>query len=359
MKTSVVVAALILAFSSAQASEVGSAVAKSSVISEDVRSSLAGLSAVEIPAKAAKIVKAASDETRLATAKLILEEVLNHRPQLAVQMTASIVRVAPETAPLVASWAAAMVPQFGDQIIRAAAVSAPEFAAEIAVAATHIFPSSKAKIIQMVALAVPAAAAKIETTFSGAPARLTFGAVAQEASTGGTIVTYNGLPIGYVAPVGPVIDVIDPTDPTQTDPVDPVDPPEPELVFFPDSLVNVVQVKAGAPGTDIERIPKEAQVVLKEQIKKVIVEQQVQQEVAQKVETFKAENNGAEPTTEELATIESSVDSEAIAATVNTNTINLQERLEIDPAVTLETINDAIENDVPINSIGQEVYNEL
>ncbi|MDB4663145.1 hypothetical protein OAE52_00075 [bacterium] len=351
MKTSVVVAALILAFSSAQASEVGSAVAKSSVISEDGRSSLAGLSAVEIPAKAAKIVKAASDETRLATAKLILEEVLNHRPQLAVQMTASIVRVAPETAPLVASWAAAMVPQFSDQIIRAAAVSAPEFAAEIAVAATRIFPSSKTKIIQMVALAVPAAAAKIETTFSGAPARLTFGAVAQEASTRGTIVTYNGLPIGFVAPVtAPTPDPVDPTDP--------VDPPEPDLVFFPDSLVNVVQVKAGAPGTDIERIPEEAQVVLKEQIKKVIVEQQVQQEVAQKVETFKAENNGAEPTTEELATIESSVDSEAIAATINTNEINLQERLEIDPGVTLETINDAIENDVPINSIGQEVYNQ-
>jgi hypothetical protein len=360
MKTSVVVAALILAFSSAQASEFGSAVAKSSVISEDVRSSLAGLSAVEIPAKAAKIVKAASDETRLATAKLILEEVLNHRPQLAVQMTASIVRVAPETAPLVASWAAAMVPQFSDQIIRAAAVSAPKFAAEIAVAATRIFPSSKTKIIQMVALAVPAAAAKIETTFSGAPARLTFGAVAQEASTRGTIVTYNGLPIGYVAPVpAPTPDPVDPTAPVDpTDPVDPVDPPEPELVFFPDSLVNVVQVKAGAPGTDIERIPEEAQVVLKEQIKKVIVEQQVQQEVAQKVETFKAENNGAEPTTEELATIESSVDSEAIAATVNTNEINLQERLEIDPGVTLETINDAIENDVPINSIGQEVYTQ-
>ena len=303
MKTSVVVAALILAFSSAQASEIGSAVIKSNVISEDVSSSLAGLSAVEIPAKAAKIVKAASDETRLATAKLILEEVLNHRPQLAVQMTASIVRVAPETAPLVASWAAAMVPQFGNQIIRAAAVSAPEFAAEIAVASTRIFPNSKTKIIQMVALAVPAAATKIETAFSGVPARLTFGAVAQEASTGGTIVTYNGLPIGYVAPVpAPTPDPVDPTEPVDpNEPVEPVEPPE--LVFFPDSLVNVVQVKAGAPGTDISRIPEEDQVVLKEKIKEVIVERQVQQAVAQKVETFKAENNGAEPTADELVII--------------------------------------------------------
>lgn len=332
MKTSVVVAALILAFSSAQASEVGSAVAKSNVISEDVRSSLAGLPAVEIPAKAAKIVKAASDESRLATAKSILKEVLNHRPQLAVQMTASIVRTAPETAPFVASWAAAMVPQFSDQIIRAAAVSAPGYAADIAVAAIRIFPSSKTKIIQMVALAVPASAAKIETAFTGAPARLTFGAVAQEASTGGTIVTYNGLPIGYVAPVSPKIDVTDPTDPTQTDPVD---PPEPELVFFPDSLANVVQVKAGAPGTDIDRIPEEVQVVIKEKIKEAIVEQQVQQAVAQKVETFKAENNGAEPTADELVTIESSVDSVAIAASVNTNEINLQETFEIPEDATL------------------------
>lgn len=354
MKTSVVVAALILAFSSAQASEIGSAVIKSNVISEDVSSSLAGLSAVEIPAKAAKIVKAASDETRLATAKLILEEVLNHRPQLAVQMTASIVRVAPETAPLVASWAAAMVPQFGNQIIRAAAVSAPEFAAEIAVASTRIFPNSKTKIIQMVALAVPAAATKIETAFSGVPARLTFGAVAQEASTGGTIVTYNGLPIGYVAPVpAPTPDPVDPTEP-----VEPVEPPE--LVFFPDSLVNVVQVKAGAPGTDIERIPEEAQVVLKEQIKEAIVEQQVQQKVAEEVETFKAANNGEGPTAEQLEEIETTVDAqrEEIAAEVKTDDINLQERLEIDPGVTLESINDAIENDVPIQSIGQEVYNE-
>ena len=335
MKTSVVVAALILAFSSAQASEVGSAVAKSNVISEDVRSSLAGLSAVEIPAKAAKIVKAASDESRLATAKSILKEVLNHRPQLAVQMTASIVRTAPETAPFVASWAAAMVPQFSDQIIRAAAVSAPGYAADIAVAAIRIFPSSKTKIIQMVALAVPASAAKIETAFTGAPARLTFGAVAQEASTGGTIVTYNGLPIGYVAPVSPKIDVTDPTDPTDPTQTDPVDPPEPELVFFPDSLANVVQVKAGAPGTDIDRIPEAVQVVIKEKIKEAIVEQQVQQAVAQKVETFKAENNGAEPTADELVTIESSVDSVAIATSVNTNEINLQETFEIPEDATL------------------------
>jgi len=336
MKTSVVVAAAILAFSSAQASKFGSAVSNSSVISEDVKSSFTGLSAVEIPAQAAKIVKAAKKETRLATAKLILKEVLNHRPQMAVQLTASIVRVAPETAPLVTSWAAAMVPQFGDQIIRAAAVSAPEYAAEIAVTAARTFSSSKTKIVQMVALAVPSAAAKIETVFKSAPVRMTSGAVAQEVVTGGTIVTRNGQPIGFVSPV-PAPDSDDPNEPVE----------EPELVFFPETLENVTQVKAGAPGTDVSRIPEEQQEVIKEQIKEVIVQRQV----AQQVEAFKEANDGAEPTAEQLEDIESSIN-------VDINSIDLQESLEIDPAVTLETINDAIENDIPIQSIGQEVYNQ-
>ena len=329
MKTSVVVAAAILAFSSAQASKAGSAPSKTSVISEDVRASFIGLSAVEIPAQAAKIVNAAKKEHRLATAKLILKEILNHRPQMAVQLTASIVRVAPETAPLVTSWAAAMVPQFGDQIIRAAAVSAPEYAAEIAVTAARTFPSSKTKIVQMVALAVPSAAAKIETVFNSAPVRMTSGAVAQEAVTGGNIVTYNGQPIGFVAPV-PAPDSDDPDEPVE----------ERELVFFPETLENITQVRAGAPGTDVSRIPEEQQEVIKEQIKEVIF----QREVALQVEAFKEANDGAEPTAEQLEDIKSSID-------IDINDIDLQESLEIDPAVTLETINNAIENNVPIEDL--------
>ena len=188
----------------------------------------------------------------------------------------------------------------------------------------------------MVALAVPAAAAKIEAAFSGAPARITLGAVAQAEAAAGTIVTYNGLPIGYVAPVpAPTPDPVDPTEP-----VDPIEPVEPELVFFPDSLANVVQVKAGAPGTDASRIPEEAQEELKEKIAESIV--------AREIAAFTAANNGIAPTAEKQAEIE---------ATVNVNNIDLQESLEIDPVVTLETINNAVENDLPIQSIGQAVYN--
>jgi hypothetical protein len=285
MKTSVVIAASILAFSSAQASEIGSAVIKSNVISEDVSSSLAGLSAVEIPAKAAKIVKAASDETRLATAKLILKEVLNHRPQLAVQMTASIVRVAPETAPLVASWAAAMVPQFGDQIIRAAAVCAPEFAQDIVASTVRVFPNEAKRIMSIVALAAPQSVKS--------PVRLSSGPIAQTVAGSGTIITRSGVPIGALVPV------IKPGE------------DEPELVFFPVSLADAPQVVGGAAGTDVSRIPPEIQAEIVTAIKA--------QNVAQKVAQLEADT-GTTATAEQIATITSEVE---------TAGVNLQDTLEI------------------------------
>ncbi len=295
MKTSVVVAALILAFSSAQASEVGSAVTKANVISEDVRSSLAGLSAVEIPGKAAKIVKAASDEARLATAKSILKEVLNHRPQLAVQMTASIVKVAPETAPLVASWAAAMVPQFSDQIIRAAAVMAPQFAQDIVASTVRVFPNEATRIMSIVALAVPQS--------GKSPVRLTSGPIAQTVTGPGTIVTKNGIPIGTLAPV------------TQDG------EEEPDLVFFPLDLTNVGQFQSGAPGTDVNRITPVIQAEIKKQIRAAVV--------AEKIENYKTENGlGAEDEVDQSVV-------DGFTSDVASTPINLQDTLEISPDLDL------------------------
>jgi hypothetical protein len=295
MKTSVVVAALILAFSSAQASEIGSVVIKSNVISEDVSSSLAGLSAVEIPAKAAKIVKAASDETRLATAKLILEEVLNHRPQLAVQMTASIVRVAPETASHVVSWASTIVPQFGDQIIRAASLLAPQFANDIIASAIRVFPADAARIMGIVALTSPQT--------SKSPVRLSSGPVAQTVAGGGTIVTRGGIPIGSLVPV------------TQ----DGED--EPEIVFFPVDLANINQFQAGAPGTDVNRIPEEIQEEIVEAIREQIV--------AEKIENYKTENGLGESDEVDQSVVD------GFTNEVASTPVNLQETLEISPDLDL------------------------
>ncbi|MBL6844900.1 MAG: hypothetical protein ISQ73_15790 [Verrucomicrobiae bacterium] len=291
MKTSVVVAALTLAFSSAQASEVGSAAIKSNVISEDVRTSLAGLSAVEIPAKAAKIVKSASDEIRLETAKLILKEVLNQRPQLAVQMTASIVRVAPETAPSVAPFAAAMVPQFSEQIIRAAAIMAPRFAQDIVASTVRVFPNQAKRIMSIVALAAPQS--------GKSPVRLSSGPIAQTVAGSGTIVTRSGVPIGALVPVAK---------PGEE---------EPELVFFPVTLAAAPQVVGGAAGTDVSRIPVEIQAKIVTAIK--------EQNIAQKVAQIEADT-GTTATAAQIATI---------TAEVETAGVNLQDTLEIDSSLDL------------------------
>lgn len=188
MKTSVVVAALLLAISSVQASDVRSVGVKNSVKVEAIKSSLNGLSAVEIPAKASDLVKAASKEDRLGTAKAILQQVLAQRPQMAVQMVASILKAAPETASGVTSLAISIVPQFADVIIRAAAISAPAFAGEIAVASSEVFPDNKSDIVSIVSLAIPALADKVASAVANAPTRLTSGAAAVNHATGGDVV---------------------------------------------------------------------------------------------------------------------------------------------------------------------------
>jgi hypothetical protein len=295
MKTSLVVAAAILAFSSAQASKVGSAVSNPSVISEDVKSSFTGLSAVEIPAQAAKIIKAAKNEDRLATTKMVLNEVLHQRPQLAVQLTASIVRVAPETASHVVSWASTIVPQFGDQIIRAASLYAPQFANDIIASAIRVFPADAARIMGIVALTT--------NQTSKSPVRLSSGPVAQTVAGGGTIITRNGIPIGTLAPV------------TQ----DGED--EPELVFFPVDLVNINQFQAGAPGTDVNRIPEEIQEEIVEAIREQIV--------AKKIENYKTENGLGESDEVDQSVVD------GFTNEVASTPVNLQETLEISPDLDL------------------------
>ena len=203
MKTSVVVAALLLAISSAQASDVRSAEKKVSVKIEAIQASLKGLSAVEIPTKAADIVKSASKENQLETAKAVLQQVLSQRPQMAVQMVASILNAAPNTAAGVTSLAVSIVPQFADVIIRAASISAPGFASEIAVASAQIFPNNKSDVVAVVSLAVPASADKVANAVANAPARLTSGAAADSHATGGTVTQINH-GISFPWPVGVV-----------------------------------------------------------------------------------------------------------------------------------------------------------
>jgi len=188
MKTSIVVAALMLAISSSYASN---ADAKDNQVNpkiEAIQASLKDLPAVEIPAQAAKLVKEADKASQLETAKAVLQGVLAQRPQMVVQLVASLVKAAPETAPGVTSLAVSIVPQFADVIIRAAVISAPKYASEIAVAATQVFPDNKADIVKLVSVAVPASADRVASAVAKAPVRLTSGAAADNHATGGIIV---------------------------------------------------------------------------------------------------------------------------------------------------------------------------
>lgn len=159
MKTSVVVAALLLAVS-AHAKDTGiAAPAKINVAA--IQASFSELPAVEIPVKASELLKAASKEAKIETAKAILKSVLEQRPQMAIQLVASLAKASPESASQIATLALAIVPQYGDALIRVAAVNAPAYAAEIAAAAVAAYPASQDQITKWVSLAVPSASASV------------------------------------------------------------------------------------------------------------------------------------------------------------------------------------------------------
>lgn len=159
MKTSVVVAALMLAVS-AYAENTG-ATAHSKINVAAIQASFSELPAVEVPVKASELMKAASKEAKLDTAKAILKSVLEQRPQMAIQLVASLVKASPESASQIATLALAIVPQYGDSLIRVAAVNAPQYAAEIAAAAVVAYPASQDQIVNWVSLAVPSESSSV------------------------------------------------------------------------------------------------------------------------------------------------------------------------------------------------------
>ena len=164
MKTSVVVAALLLAVSAHAKDTSVAAPVKINV--EAIQASLSDLPAVEIPVKASKMMEAASKEAKLVTAKAILESVLKQRPQMAIQLVASLVKASPETASQVATLGATIVPQYATQIIKVAAATAPAFAKDIALASSAAFPSQQENIVALVSSVVPSARAEITSSIA-------------------------------------------------------------------------------------------------------------------------------------------------------------------------------------------------
>jgi len=190
MKTSVVVAALLLAVS-AHAKDTGIATpAKINVAV--IQASLSELPAVEIPVRASELMKAASKEAKVETAKAILKSVLEQRPQMAIQLVASLAKASPESAGQISTLALAIVPQYGSAIVKAAAASAPAYAADIAASMVKAYPASQADVATWISLVVPSQSASVQASVERQSTannylRMISAALAQEGNAVGTI----------------------------------------------------------------------------------------------------------------------------------------------------------------------------
>ena len=195
-KLSVFVAALLLA--------------SSAFASNDAVSSINELPAIEIPAKAAELVRTAPVDKQLHLSRAILTTVLKERPQMAVQMVATLSKVAPDSAPVLAVIAASIVPQYGDVILCAAAASAPDKAEVIAATSGIFFPDSQDLVVKAVSSAVPSQSESIAAMVESLPQRFAASPVGGHNAGGGVAVSIGTLKksIAQVAPVTTIINPI-------------------------------------------------------------------------------------------------------------------------------------------------------
>ncbi len=195
-KLSVFIAALLLA--------------SSAFASNDAVSSINELPAIEIPAKAAELVRTAPVDKQLHLSRAILTTVLKERPQMAVQMVATLCKAAPDSAPVLAVIAASIVPQYGDVILRAAAASAPGKAEVIAATSGIFFPESQELVVKAVSSAVPSQSESIAAMVESLPQRFAASPVGGHNAGGGIAVSIGTLKksIAQVAPVTTIINPI-------------------------------------------------------------------------------------------------------------------------------------------------------
>jgi hypothetical protein len=220
--------------------------ASSALASNDAVSSINELPAIEIPAKAAELVRAAPADNQLHLSRSILTTVLKQRPQMAVQMVATLCKVAPDSAPVLAVIAASIVPQYGDVILRAAAASAPDKAEVIAATSGIFFPESQDLVIKAVSSAVPAQAESIAAMVESLPQRFAASPVGGHNAGGGVAVSI-GTVKKAISQVAPVTTIVNPI----TKEVQNLSPSGLEQVI---QQVEEVNAKAAAGDTTVEAI---------------------------------------------------------------------------------------------------------
>ncbi|MBT5704835.1 MAG: hypothetical protein HOI66_00850 [Verrucomicrobia bacterium] len=139
MKTQVVSALMAVAVASLSANAI--TVDKNTPLSvKTMRAIVSETSVVELPAKAAEIVTAASEETREKVAVRTVRIFLQNHHSLAPSLVGAIANAAPEVAPAITAEAITLFPESAYSITKAAVAAAPEQAVRIALRAAGANP---------------------------------------------------------------------------------------------------------------------------------------------------------------------------------------------------------------------------
>jgi hypothetical protein len=129
---------------------------------------LRAVSAIEMPATAAKLVAQAQADQREAVAGSVTTAALQVRPTSALAVVGAIARLAPEAAAPTVVKAATLQPKNLSDIVSAAASAAPGQVAKIVEALCKVMPTKYALIATAAAKAVPTAAKEIVAAVTAA-----------------------------------------------------------------------------------------------------------------------------------------------------------------------------------------------
>jgi hypothetical protein len=125
------------------------------------KDALTGVPAVEMPAKAAEVVKQAKTQLGDVTTANVVRAAVEVNPMATPAVVGAIARALPDMAPVAAGTAAEAQPKQAVAFARAAAVSAPSKAARIVVAVCHAVPAAYRGVVLAVAQAVPGSSKEI------------------------------------------------------------------------------------------------------------------------------------------------------------------------------------------------------
>ena len=125
------------------------------------KASLAGVSVIELPAKAASLVSAATDKEKESVTRAVVRIAVEMNPTAVAAIVSAIAHESPAMAPVAAVAAASLQRRQIALIAQSAAAGAPSQAAEIVAALIKEFPSRYAVIAIAASKGAPSAAKEI------------------------------------------------------------------------------------------------------------------------------------------------------------------------------------------------------